>query len=97
MVKETRIVLDPSEFQRFRIICSCGGEVICPLRDGGGHLFIPPNRCPHCQNDWQSGGTSRQVYVQIGNLMNAVRYLSELPVDTPLSVRFEIDAEPEKK
>ena len=96
MVKETRIVFSPHEFERFRLVCFCGGEVVCPLRDRDGKLFVAPTACPYCGDRWDSGGQSRQAHQQIKAIMDAVRYLSELPTDTPLSLRFEIDGDLEK-
>ena len=97
MVKETRIIVGPSDIWKVRLVCHCGGEVLCPFRDTDGKVFVPPSKCPHCNEPWEKGVAAHTIYERIKDLMDAVRYLSELDNHPRLSVLLEIDGEPAKE
>ena len=47
MVKEIRIVFEPSDIVSLRIVCvNCDGEIVYPLTAA----FKPAIQCPHCRS-----------------------------------------------
>ena len=50
MVKETRIIFDPSDIRRMRVVCKCGADITYP--HSKKHFSNPLTRCPSCGDEW---------------------------------------------
>ena len=97
MVKETRTIFSLDDIRQVRIVCSnCGGEIARSLTKSSNML---PERCPNCFEEWWDRNHKPMAVEATIDALKAVdRLMKVLDVeDGPITVRFEIDGEAEKK
>ncbi len=97
MVKQTRHIFEVGDILEIRIRCSeCGAEITKP-RYKSSTAF--PMKCPHCLNDWWDE-ISTPVTVEATKAvlvsLERLRLSLEREDCTPITIRFEIDGEPDK-
>ena len=97
MVKETRIVFEPTDILQQRIVCSaCRGEIVRPRTKTE---FKLPTDCPNCGTEWSDPhGQKDPVIEATKSLLSALHYLQTAPIGKapPFTARFEIDGEQDK-
>ena len=95
MVKESRIVFGPSDIDRLRVVCKCGGEVVFPMHDNAIRL---PRECPQCNDEWTSdfAGYASTTHAATEALSKSMRKLEKCEKDAPFSVLFELQDSVEK-
>ena len=99
MVKQTRIIFDPSDILQMRLRCGhCDGDASYPFNK---RTLSVPNACPHCHEEWWEnapGVRLTDAEAHALNLVQAVHYfLNPRNADEldglPFGIHLEIDGE----
>ena len=94
LVKQTRILFEPTDIIQVRIVCTkCKGDIGHPLHR---RSFQLPDKCPHCHEEWKDERFPMdRMAAETLKLLEAANYLSKATEadSSPFMVRFEIDGE----
>lgn len=89
MTQETRLIFEPEDIRRVRVLCSdCGGEVTVPVKKDAAKPDhgLPEDHCPYCRKSW-----FRDRRLAEFQFIASLQALANMDDSRPVRLRFETD------